>query len=108
MLFVLAHTASTELSTFPLHDALPICSAGRRSGRTTGSCPRAARPAHGASCRGTCGASCRRPAPRPTRGCARSEEHTSELQSRENLVCRLLLEKKKTSRHEVPLHCAVS
>src|SRR5690606_41814397 len=28
-------------------------------------------------------------------GCPRSEEHTSELQSRENLVCRLLLEKKK-------------
>src|SRR5690606_42058288 len=28
-------------------------------------------------------------------GCGRSEEHTSELQSRENLVCRLLLEKKK-------------
>src|SRR5690606_42024761 len=30
----------------------------------------------------------------------RSEEHTSELQSRENLVCRLLLEKKKTNSHE--------
>src|SRR5690606_40288649 len=29
----------------------------------------------------------------------RSEEHTSELQSRENLVCRLLLEKKNTNRH---------
>src|SRR5690606_40096036 len=29
-------------------------------------------------------------------GVERSEEHTSELQSRENLVCRLLLEKKKT------------
>src|SRR5690606_40587026 len=29
----------------------------------------------------------------------RSEEHTSELQSRENLVCRLLLEKKKKIRH---------
>src|SRR5690606_40121576 len=29
---------------------------------------------------------------------ARSEEHTSELQSRENLVCRLLLEKKKKER----------
>src|SRR5690606_39489147 len=29
----------------------------------------------------------------------RSEEHTSELQSRENLVCRLLLEKKKKSQH---------
>src|SRR5690606_40954062 len=30
----------------------------------------------------------------PSAGVARSEEHTSELQSRENLVCRLLLEKK--------------
>src|SRR5690606_39971717 len=30
----------------------------------------------------------------------RSEEHTSELQSRENLVCRLLLEKKKKTAHE--------
>src|SRR5690606_39276494 len=32
----------------------------------------------------------------PDYGMPRSEEHTSELQSRENLVCRLLLEKKKT------------
>src|SRR5436309_12161248 len=32
---------------------------------------------------------------------SRSEEHTSELQSRENLVCRLLLEKKKTSAPEL-------
>src|SRR5690606_41258361 len=32
-------------------------------------------------------------------GGIRSEEHTSELQSRENLVCRLLLEKKKTRSH---------
>src|SRR5690606_12549025 len=31
---------------------------------------------------------------------ARSEEHTSELQSRENLVCRLLLEKKNTNNHK--------
>src|SRR5690606_41830665 len=31
---------------------------------------------------------------------ARSEEHTSELQSRENLVCRLLLEKKKRNKQE--------
>src|SRR5690606_41115823 len=30
--------------------------------------------------------------------CSRSEEHTSELQSRENLVCRLLLEKKKSTK----------
>src|SRR5207302_9556595 len=36
----------------------------------------------------------------PRRGQRRSEEHTSELQSRENLVCRLLLEKKKkTKKH---------
>src|SRR2546430_9021576 len=34
--------------------------------------------------------------------CGRSEEHTSELQSQSNLVCRLLLEKKKTYRQ----HCA--
>src|SRR5690606_41990538 len=33
----------------------------------------------------------------PAGGPARSEEHTSELQSRENLVCRLLLEKKKNN-----------
>src|SRR5690606_41734795 len=33
---------------------------------------------------------------RPESAPERSEEHTSELQSRENLVCRLLLEKKKT------------
>src|SRR6266700_5458381 len=32
----------------------------------------------------------------------RSEEHTSELQSRENLVCRLLLEKKKKNLHDAP------
>src|SRR6266511_4099219 len=34
-------------------------------------------------------------APVPRKSSSRSEEHTSELQSRENLVCRLLLEKKK-------------
>src|SRR5690606_41764590 len=43
----------------------------------------------------------RRPRPDDGRGrlppVGRSEEHTSELQSRENLVCRLLLEKKKNS-----------
>src|SRR3712207_8739890 len=35
--------------------------------------------------------------PPPGRSMARSEEHTSELQSRQYLVCRLLLEKKKTA-----------
>src|SRR5690554_7546728 len=32
--------------------------------------------------------------------CSRSEEHTSELQSRPHLVCRLLLEKKKNNKHK--------
>src|SRR2546422_1698107 len=36
---------------------------------------------------------------RQERVCRRSEEHTSELQSRLHLVCRLLLEKKKTKKH---------
>src|SRR2546422_2902204 len=40
-----------------------------------------------------------RPEPRPPRGVARSEEHTSELQSRLHLVCRLLLEKKKNNQN---------
>src|SRR5437870_8573115 len=39
------------------------------------------------------------PGPACGRGCARSEEHTSELQSRGHLVCRLLLEKKNTVYH---------
>src|SRR5690606_41993209 len=40
-------------------------------------------------------AACPRHSRRASPSCTRSEEHTSELQSRENLVCRLLLEKKK-------------
>src|SRR5690349_22328067 len=53
----------------------------RRGGR--GRCPDAG---------GTCG---RRPRPAARASRHRSEEHTSELQSRRDLVCRLLLEKKK-------------
>src|SRR2546430_12569610 len=40
----------------------------------------------------------------PLRAAARSEEHTSELQSQSNLVCRLLLEKKKIHVYEVHSH----
>src|SRR2546426_2605336 len=39
----------------------------------------------------------------PSHGSTRSEEHTSELQSPCNLVCRLLLEKKKTSSQKPPI-----
>src|SRR2546430_8658966 len=38
----------------------------------------------------------------------RSEEHTSELQSQSNLVCRLLLEKKKTTIHTMSMHIIMS
>src|SRR5205809_4939885 len=38
------------------------------------------------------------------RGCSRSEEHTSELQSRLHLVCRLLLEKKKKRKDKEPMY----
>src|SRR5207302_8836338 len=76
--FFFNHTASTEIYTLSLHDALPI-SGGRG---------RDARGARGGLARGH--PSLGWPLANP-----RSEEHTSELQSRENLVCRLLLEKKK-------------
>src|SRR2546427_7553819 len=40
------------------------------------------------------------------RSCSRSEEHTSELQSQSNLVCRLLLEKKKKTK-ETMMYCGI-
>src|SRR2546422_5963780 len=52
--------------------------------------------------RGGGGARARRPGQHPAP--ARSEEHTSELQSRLHLVCRLLLEKKKTTTERVVLN----
>src|SRR5436309_8102484 len=71
--FFFNDTATTEIYTLSLHDALPI-----RRGSVTAWW------------------TATRPAPRATS--TRSEEHTSELQSRENLVCRLLLEKKKKNK----------
>src|SRR5687768_17985366 len=44
-----------------------------------------------------------RPPPRPSAARARSEEHTSELQSRLHLVCRLLLEKKNKQHIHTPI-----
>src|SRR3712207_7941775 len=67
-------TATTEIYTLSLHDALPISPRGR--GRDRGRVALAAARAR-------------------ARRARRSEEHTSELQSRQYLVCRLLLEKKK-------------
>src|SRR5947199_3649479 len=78
--FFFNDTATTEIYTLSLHDALPVLRHSEwprslllrlhalRSGEFTSPC-----------------------------GGARSEEHTSELQSLRHLVCRLLLEKKKTT-----------
>src|SRR2546430_8881982 len=83
--FFFNDTATTEIYTLSLHDALPICIHRQQRKHTD---------RHRRSHR----------VPRPQRqrsqsGCIkahkRSEEHTSELQSQSNLVCRLLLEKKK-------------
>src|SRR2546422_5742881 len=92
--FFFNDTATTEIYTLSLHDALPIFSAhlegvevrlqGDRvllNGRDVTAAIRTARISGLTS--------------RLTRHAIRSEEHTSELQSRLHLVCRLLLEKKK-------------
>src|SRR5438270_4030686 len=76
--FFFNDTATTEIYTLSLHDALPI-SRSRRGNRTD---PRSS--AQGRESRF-----------RNRYRRSRSEEHTSELQSQSNLVCRLLLEKKK-------------
>src|SRR2546427_3315145 len=85
--FFFNDTATTEIYTLSLHDALPICSSSACSKASTTACgiPRSARPSTPRS------TSSRSRVPAATR----SEEHTSELQSQSNLVCRLLLEKKK-------------
>src|SRR5206468_8226106 len=89
-LFFFNDTATTEIYTLSLHDALPIWPLPPRSrdGAARGPGHRDCFPT-----RRTGGARRRRRFLHPR--AARSEEHTSELQSRSDLVCRLLLEKKK-------------
>src|SRR2546430_13437720 len=82
LFFFFNDTATTEIYTLSLHDALPICPERRRGGAPA---------VLQADADETQRAGARR-AYEP-----RSEEHTSELQSQSNLVCRLLLEKKKKS-----------
>src|SRR2546430_5253490 len=79
--------APTEIYPLPLPDALPICSRSTSSASPGASGHGTGTGAH-RSCR------CRRSS-MSDGACSRSEEHTSELQSQSNLVCRLLLEKKK-------------
>src|SRR5436309_11671766 len=77
ILFFFNDTATTEIYTLSLHDALPIFRLRAQAAEDVDQ--------HAVLIRKDF-EDVRR----------RSEEHTSELQSRENLVCRLLLEKKKT------------
>src|SRR2546430_13516626 len=94
LFFFFNDTATTEIYTLSLHDALPISDrskspecAGFRSGlpakRRGWSFPAGVR-------------------------VPRSEEHTSELQSQSNLVCRLLLEKKKIKNTQIDVCSTVS
>src|SRR5439155_25670435 len=98
--FFFNHTATTELYTLSLHDALPISAA--RAGRDPGAIEITARllvnidppgPAADTAVRRHVTVYLNVPVYRAFH--ERSEEHTSELQSRGHLVCRLLLEKKK-------------
>src|SRR6476659_11208776 len=77
--FFFNDTATTEIYTLSLHDALPLSS--NRSGSMVRSIWMVA----------ICHS-------RPSASSMRSEEHTSELQSLRHLVCRLLIEKKKKNR----------
>src|SRR5256885_17043005 len=92
--FFFNDTATTEIYTLSLHDALPISDAdpARLPGRHhAGHDRRRREPGQWPS-----GAGVSSPvAAKLAWYAARSEEHTSELQSPCNLVCRLLLEKKK-------------
>src|SRR5947199_4377140 len=82
LLFFFTAPATTEIYTLSLHDALPISISRRSRSDATRTCS----PPASTSTACTTGTA------------SRSEEHTSELQSLRHLVCRLLLEKKKTSR----------
>src|SRR5258705_2309926 len=83
--FFFNDTATTEIYTLSLHDALPIC-------QWDSTIPISEAPS-------TCGSrSLEDFAKRACWTTSRSEEHTSELQSLRHLVCRLLLEKKKKNK----------
>src|SRR5690606_41631099 len=99
--FLVSRAPPTVTSTLSLHDALPIFARSATSSRHTKTTDRrfatsrttARTRATTAAATSSTGSPAASP---PSSGSpSRSEEHTSELQSRENLVCRLLLEKKE-------------
>src|SRR3989442_4736847 len=95
--FFFNDTATTEIYTLSLHDALPISFVDFDHGLNNAI----------NRLREALGDSVEKPAyieTIPRRGYRRSEEHTSELQSRPHLVCRLLLEKKKSVNRRAYAH----
>src|SRR3712207_8596196 len=91
LVFFFNDPATTEIYTLSLHDALPIC----RLRRPVHPRRRRSRRRHSRNVSGERSQAGRRPDAPPSPFAARSEEHTSELQSRQYLVCRLLLAKKQ-------------
>src|SRR3712207_6991908 len=94
-MFFFNDTATTEIYTLSLHDALPIL----RRRRAVRLLPGLLGPALDARLAGLGRGRGPRAQDLPRQhrhGLRRSEEHTSELQSRQYLVCRVLLEKKKS------------
>src|SRR3712207_8351628 len=85
--FFFNDTATTEIYTLSLHDALPICAIDQLLDGSDG----------GLSLLRQAARRRERVADQHDKLAERSEEHTSELQSRQYLVCRLLLEKKKNN-----------
>src|SRR5438445_3480152 len=90
--FSFNNTAPTDIYTLSLHDALPICNSLPTTGLMF---YEAVRPFQIIARARNAGAERSAVVRRLSRSENRSEEHTSELQSRQYLVCRLLLEKKK-------------
>src|SRR2546426_12474949 len=90
LFFFFNDTATTEIYTLSLHDALPISSAGDDAERGVACAVAMQLAMDQVNARSRA-----RGLPSIEGNPRRSEEHTSELQSPCNLVCRLLLEKKK-------------
>src|SRR5436309_5923205 len=104
-LFLYHETATTEIYTLSLHDALPISKVrGKKQSTGTRIKEEAKVILNARMGRAVLGIAdpneLRKVCYEDGRARLRSEEHTSELQSRENLVCRLLLEKKKNQIRE--------
>src|SRR5439155_25476168 len=98
--FFFNDTATPEIYTLSLHDALPIFPLSSLSAQAQAAARRTS---------GSSSASLSRRVSAVMRDsrsarASRSEEHTSELQSRGHLVCRLLLEKKKKKKIQEVIH----